>query len=340
MRQARDLLASLLACACLPAAAHAAQSARLHVVFTPERLGRATTVEFGIQIAAAAHSVPPPLTALDVHYPENLGVAVSGLGLATCSQARLEALGPEGCPADSRMGQGSALAEIPIGPEIVRETAAVTIVRAPANDGRLALLFYANAVTPVNEQIVFPGQLFSAPGRGGLHINVPLVPSLPGGPNVAIVGLHATLGPRGLTYYEHVRDKLISYHPNDILLPDHCPRGGFPFAASLTFEDGSHANTHTTVPCPATVISSSSTYAHRGGRGDTRTHTTSGLQAGASPIPRKIRASMVLACGTLAQIRVPIKCHSSEKKPRLPGLFLHGSDGTRTRGLRRDRPAL
>jgi hypothetical protein len=253
VRRARGLLASLLACACLPATAHAAQSARFHVAFTPERLGQATTVEFGIQIAAPADSVPPPLTALDVRYPGNLGVAVSGLGLATCSQARLEAFGPKGCPADARMGQGSALAEIPIGPEIIRETATVTIVRAPANDGHLALLFYANAMTPVNGQIVFPGQLFPTPDRGRLHIDLPLVPSLPGGPNVAIVGLHATLGPRGLTYYEHVRSKLISYHPNGILLPDRCPRGGFPFAASLTFEDGSHANTHTTVPCPPTT---------------------------------------------------------------------------------------
>jgi hypothetical protein len=243
-------MASLLACACLPATAHAAQSARLHVVFTPERLGQATTVEFGIQIEAPAGRVPPPLTALAVHYPGNLGVAVSGLGVATCSQTRLEALGPEGCPADSRMGQGSALAEIPIGPETLRESAAVTIMRAPASDGRLALLFYAEAETPVSEQIIFPGQLFPTPGHGSLRIDLPLVSGLPGWPNVAVVGLHATLGPRGLTYYEHVRGKLISYHPNGILLPDHCPRGGFPFAASLTFEDGSHANTHTTVPCP------------------------------------------------------------------------------------------
>lgn len=239
-----------MACACLPATAHAAQSARLHVAFTPERLGQATTVEFGIHIKAPADKVPPPLTTLDVRYPGNLGVTVSGLGLATCSQARLETFGLEGCPADSRMGQGSALAEIPIGPEILRETAMVTIVRAPASDGHLALLFYANAETPVSEQIIFPGQLFPTPSSGSLHIDMPLVPSLPGGPNVAIVGLHATLGPRGLTYYERLRGKLISYHPNGILLPDHCPRGGFPFTASLTFEDSSHTNTRTTVPCP------------------------------------------------------------------------------------------
>jgi hypothetical protein len=185
-----------------------------------------------------------------MRYPGNLGIAVSGLGLATCSKARLETLGPEDCPANSRMGHGGALAEIPIGPEIVPESAAVTIVRAPENNGQLALLFYADAAAPVSEQIVFTGALFPTPSFGSLHIHVPLVPSLPGGPNAAIIKLHATLGPRGLTYHERIRGKIVSYHPNGILLPDHCPRRGFPFTASFTFEDGSHASASTTVPCP------------------------------------------------------------------------------------------
>ncbi len=240
----------LLVCACLPATAYAAQSVKLHVAFAPERLGGATTVEFAIQIAVPHDRVPSPLTALNVRYPGDLGIAASGLGLATCSQARLEDLGPEGCPADSRMGHGSALAEIPIGPEILRETAEVAIVRSPEKDGHLAMLFYASGETPVSAQILFPGLLFPTPGRGSINIDVPLVPSLPGGPNVAIVGLHATLGPRGLIYYEHVHGKIVSYHPNGILLPDRCPRGGFPFAASLAFEDGSHARASTTVRCP------------------------------------------------------------------------------------------
>jgi Squalene/phytoene synthase len=37
-----------------------------------------------------------------------------------------------------------------------------------------------------------------------IHIDVPLVPSLPEAPDVSVVRTHATLGPRGLTYYEHV----------------------------------------------------------------------------------------------------------------------------------------
>lgn len=253
MQRARNLLAWLVACACLPTAAYATPSARLHVAFIPERLGQGTTLEFGAQIAVPNGRVPPPLTELDVRYPGSLGVAVGGLGLATCSKRRLEARGPEGCPPDSRMGEGSALAEIPIGPEIVRETAKVAILRAPEQEEHLALLFYATGLSPVFAQIAFPGLLLPAPAPYGarIHIDVPLVPSLPGGPDVAVVQLHATLGPRGLTYYEHVRGKLVAYKPQGILLPRKCPHGGFAFSATFAFLDGSQTKAHTSVPCPA-----------------------------------------------------------------------------------------
>lgn len=253
MLQARYLLASILTCACLPMSAQAAQSASLHVKFTPERLGHSTTVDFDVEIAALADRVPSPLTELDMHYPRELGLALSGLGLATCAQARLEALGPEACPANSRMGQGSALAEIPLGQEIIQETAAVAIVRAPEQEGRLALLFYANGEAPVNAQITFPGVLVPAPAPydESIHINVPLVPSLPGAPDVAVVRMHATFGPRGLVYYEHVHGKLVAYRPEGILLPKRCPHGGFAFNAAFGFLDGSRATAQAAVPCPA-----------------------------------------------------------------------------------------
>lgn len=254
MRRARDLLALLLACACLPASAHAAQPVSLHVAFTPERLGHATSIDFNVRITPPADSVPSPLTKIDMRYPSTIGLAVSGLGLMGCSEATLEAFGPDACPADSRMGEGSALAEIPIGPDIVHETSPVAIVRAPEEDGHIGMLFYASGETPVDAQIAFPGLLVasSTSGDESIHINVPLVPSLPGGPDVAVIGLNATFGPRGLTYYEHVHGKLVAYRPEGILLPDRCPHGGFVFGATLAFLDGSHTRAHTVVPCPST----------------------------------------------------------------------------------------
>jgi hypothetical protein len=248
-----SLLIILVIWGCLLSTAQAAPSAKLHVGFIPERLGQSTTLEFNAQIAVPDGRVPPPLTELDVNYPGSLGVAVGELGLATCSKKRLEALGAEGCPADSRMGEGSATAEIPIGPDILQETAKVAILRAPEQEGHLALLIYATGEEPVSAQIAFPGLLLSSPPPYGasIHINVPLVPSLPNGPDVSVVRIHATLGPLGLTYYENIHGKRIAYKPTGILLPHKCPRSGFAFSATFAFLDGSHTTSNTSVPCPA-----------------------------------------------------------------------------------------
>src|SRR4029077_7053278 len=80
------------------------------------------------------------------------------------------------------------------------------------------------------------------PFGGAINVNVPLVPSLPEGPNVAIVKLRSTLGPEHIVYYERVHGQIVAYHPRGVLLPNRCPRGGFRFAAELSFQDGSRAS--------------------------------------------------------------------------------------------------
>jgi hypothetical protein len=251
VRAARHL-ALLLACVCLPASAQAATSVHLAATLSPERLGRGTTIGFTFQIGGSRGAVPPPLTAIDLRYPQDLGIALSGLGLETCAPALLQAVGPLGCPRDSLMGLGSALAEIPIGEQVVTEPAEVKIVRGPTEGGRLALLIHANGRYPVNEQIVFPAVLVPAraPFGGELRVSVPLVPSVPGAPDLSIVRLQATLGPQGITYTERVGDTVVVYRPRGILLPDSCPRGGFPFAAAFRFQNGTSAHARTAVPCP------------------------------------------------------------------------------------------
>jgi len=185
-----------------------------------------------------------------MHYPSTLGFSVSGLGLATCSLARLEALGANGCPANSVMGHGSVVVAVPFGPLVERERARVAIVRAPQQGGAIALLFYAEGNYPVSAEIPFTGALVDDPtGNEAIAIKVPLVAGLPDGPYVAVVQLQATFGPLGLTYLERVRGQLVPYSPRGILLPRRCPRGGFPFSADFTFLDGSQAEARTSVPC-------------------------------------------------------------------------------------------
>jgi hypothetical protein len=251
----QTLLASVLAlaaCVCLPAAAGAAQTVRLTAALTPERLGAGTTIEFGFTVSTTTGRVPSPLTGLELLYPANLGLATSGLGLATCTTPTIEALGAAGCPSDSQMGYGQTLVEVPFGPEVLQETATTKIYMAHLNHGHLGLIFYANGEEPVDAQIVFPGLVLPAsqPYGGDLATTIPLVPTLPGAPDAAVVELSSTIGPEHLTYYELLHGRYHPYHPRGIILPRTCPPAGFQFAARFTFQDTTHASAHTTVPCP------------------------------------------------------------------------------------------
>jgi hypothetical protein len=249
-----SLLATILLCLSYPGTASALQSVRLHATFTPEQLGHGTTVGFAFQITAPSQRVPSPLTGIEVDYPLELGFALSELGLANCFTQTLEIFGPQGCPANSLMGHGTALAEIAIGPSILHETANVDVFRT-TNHQHLELLIYATGSTPVSAQIVFPAVILPAPAPfgGRLDMSIPLVPSLPGAPDVAVVQFRSTLGPLDLSYDEHIHGHIVKYKPKGIPLPDHCPRRGFPFTAKFRFMDGTSAIASTTVPCPSNL---------------------------------------------------------------------------------------
>jgi len=252
-RRAIRLLAATVLCAGACGSASATQSVTLHATLTPEHLGHSTTIGFSFTIATPTHEVPPPLTSAEISYPVELAFALSELGLATCSTGTLEVFGPEGCPANSLMGYGTALAEIPIGPSIAHESAQVTIMRATNQGGHLALLIDVNAASPVSEQITFPGLVLPAPAPYGglLDMSIPLVTGLPGGSDVAVVRFRSTLGPLHLHYHEHVHGRIIEYEPKGVPLPDKCPHGGFRFLARFAFQNGSHSHAAATVSCPS-----------------------------------------------------------------------------------------
>jgi hypothetical protein len=245
-------LAAVLLCLYPATTASAAQAVALGAAFAPYRLGAPTTIELNLQIQAPAGQIPSALTEVEVRYPENLGFDFSGLGLAVCSPATVAAAGTGGCPADSIMGRGDALAQLRFGPQLVSESASISIARAADEEGHIALLLYASGPSPVNTQILSPAQLLPAgpPFGGRLHMQLPLIPSVPGAPDVAIVSLRVSIGPQGLTYYEQTEGSTLAYIPKGIPLPTTCPRGGFPFAATFSFLDGSHPVAKAIVPCP------------------------------------------------------------------------------------------
>jgi hypothetical protein len=244
MSRTRTLAATLAVCACTPAVALATPTATMTAAFSPERLGAPTTITASVQIFWSERR-PPVLTGAQLAYPRNLGFATSGLGLAACDPALLEENGPEACPANSHMGGGSALVEVPIGGYLNRETVQLTVLAGPSPNGYLHLLVSAVGASPVAALVVLYAELL--PGR--LSITVPPIPTLPEGPHVALVAMHLKLGGH-LTYYERVHGKNVAYHPTGIGLPRRCPRGGFPFGATFAFLDGRHASAHTRVPCP------------------------------------------------------------------------------------------
>lgn len=252
MRRVLVIALSALLCACSPSVSHASQSAMLQASLTPEHLGQETTFGFAFEIEAPRGQAPSPLVSVGLSYPKDLGVTISELGLATCTVAELQAHGLRVCPGNSRMGRGSATVEIPIGPMILSETAHIDVVRAPQQEGHMAVIFNIEGTSPVGAEIAIPSVLLSAqePFGGVMSIQLPTVPSLPEAPDVAVVDLQAFIGPSHLIYHERVHGRTIAFRPHGIKMPRHCPRQGFPFAATFAFMDGTRTAARTVVPCP------------------------------------------------------------------------------------------
>jgi hypothetical protein len=249
-------VAMLLACACAPAPAVAAgETVKLQASFMPDRLGASTTIGFGFQIAAPGGQAPSPLTHVDLRLPAGIDYLTSSLGLAVCQPAVLAAQGPEGCSPDSRIGSGSALVEVPFGMEDEEETPSIDAFMGPStSNGNPVVVFYADGRTPVNAEVVFEGELvpgFGPFSSGSLNNAVPLVPGVPEGPDVSIRSVQTTIGPGDLLYTRRVHGRTVRFHPRGVDVPEHCPRGGFRFAAQFSFADGSTASATSHVLCPA-----------------------------------------------------------------------------------------
>jgi hypothetical protein len=247
------LVTWLVAGACLPASAPAAPAVSLRAALSPERLGHSTTVRLSVRVSPKGELLPPPVLGGELRYPAGMNVRLSGLGIDACSVATLELLGPRGCPPDSLMGFGSAVAALPIKREVVTEAARIAVVRTAERPGQPpALLLYIYDEAALDARIVLPAELLPSgrPYGGVLSIHVPLVPTFPEGPYVTVARLSLVLGPKTLVYSERVGHRVIRYKPEGIPLPRRCPRGGFPFAVALRFLGGARAAAATTVRCP------------------------------------------------------------------------------------------
>ncbi len=244
-------LAAVLICACVPvtcAYGSTLPKVSLYTAFSPDRLGVSTTVTINFTIATAKGEAPSPTTEVDFRLPAGMALANSTLGLVTCDLAVLETFGATACPSNSVIGKGTAIVEV--GP--VDESVQITAFMGRSRAGRTVVLFNAEGFSPIQAQLIFPGLVYDAAPPYGLLLKtaIPITPTVPEGPDAAVVRLDSYIGPRHLTYFRRSHGKRVSYDPDGMSVPLRCPAGGFQFAATFYFQNGSSTRARSVVPCP------------------------------------------------------------------------------------------
>ncbi len=230
--------------AAAPAApAAAATGASIRPSLLPNQLGASTALTLAFRFSGGADGVPAPLSAMVVRLPAGLTINLRGVG--TCTKARLEGRGAAGCPAGSLVGHGHARMSVHAGSLAVPEEATITIFRGPDRRSHPTLEIFSQGETPLDQSSTSTGVLEpdSSPYGSKLTVSIPAIPTLVLEPNASFISLSLTLGGVG-------RDPRAHAAAGTILVPHSCPVGGFPFAASFAFADGSAASASATAPCP------------------------------------------------------------------------------------------
>lgn len=166
-RATAALVSATCALACAAPALGLTEQAALHASFSPDRLGAPTTIGFSFHLATAEGTAPPPLSSIDLQMPAGINYTSTTLGLAICRPDELIAHGLAGCPANSRLGYGNAVVEVPFGTGAGHEIPEVQALAGPSPNGNLAVLFYANGLYPVDAQLAFTGEVLPDSGRFG-----------------------------------------------------------------------------------------------------------------------------------------------------------------------------
>src|ERR1700722_6164955 len=242
---------TLAACICVAEPAGAAQSAKLRVSLDPDVAGQRTTIEISLHIKGPGDSPPAPMSSFDLRLPADMGIATTTLGQANCQPTRLLDAGLNGCSANARIGFGNATAVVPVGSHSIHEKASLNALMGPAVEDRLEVLFYVEALEPVSARLVLPGAVQEdvRPYGEQLDTSVPLIQPWPEGPDLALETFSSTIGPPHPTYFRKLGGRTVPYYPHGIRIPRVCPPEGYPFAALLNFQDGTHTSVAYRVPC-------------------------------------------------------------------------------------------
>lgn len=161
----------------------------------------------------------------------------------TCDAVRLKGGGPKACPAGSKLGQGTALADAR--PLVNPVHATISMFNGKPRNGNPVFLFLAQA-TEVSVDLLLQGELKKASGKYGYRLEIPLprIPTLPGQPDAAIheidVDVAATTRRKGKRVYL-------------LQAPTSCPAGGFPFQTTFSFYDDQRLTSNSAISCTLTA---------------------------------------------------------------------------------------
>ncbi len=246
------LLAAILTCLCLiiVAIAWGAETLMVQASFSPDKLGAPTNVSVRGKFVSTTASPPSPITNVTAYLPAGLEIDTRGAG--TCTAAKLEASGPSGCPADSRVGFGGGTGLIELAKEIIREPYTLDFFFGPSENGHLTVLAYVQAFTPAAFELVLVAKEFHAPKPYGLgfSIDVPPIPTLPEASDASVESAFLTFGSTNVAYYKTVDGKKTLFHVRGLVIPKTCPRSGFQIKATVNFADDTSLTVNPTIPCP------------------------------------------------------------------------------------------
>ncbi len=233
----------VLACTAPARSAPASDSqvpATIAASFHPDRLGAMGALTVTIDLAGGAQGDPPPLRRSVLRLPAGLGVEIPHL--RSCEPHRLQLLGARACPAQSRLGVGRALMQAPLGSQLLGESISLWVFLGPLRNLQPTFEMLAQGYTPFDERVVLSGTVLpdNPPYGEDLVLSVPAIGTLPLEPEAWFASMSLTIG----------SSRRSAGESNTTIEPTHCPLGGFPFAAELTYADGSTQDISTATPCP------------------------------------------------------------------------------------------
>lgn len=241
----RAIVVALSVCAALAAPAQAetlATSATIAPSLSPDRLGARASLTIAIRYAGGEAGVPSPVRRSVMRFPAGLTLDIPHL--RSCTAARLLARGPSGCPAQSALGHGQALAEARTGSLLTKEHVTLWAFLGPPRDGWATVEILGEGYTPEQKRMVVTGTMRadSAPYGEALVIPFPPIPTLPQEPDASLVSFSLTIGTSSA-------GRRRGGKANSVVVPSGCRVGGLPFAAEFSYADGSTGSAVAAVPC-------------------------------------------------------------------------------------------